>query len=88
METVLICMVLGAGMLAAFVVGAKVSQAVSKGEKVELPIPNPVEAVRESVERREARREAKAKDDWFEAVMQNVDNYNGTPMGQREVPRG
>lgn len=88
METAIIICIVMVGMLMAFVVGAKVSQAVSKGEKVELPIPNPVEAVRESVERREERREAKAKTDWFEAVMQNVDNYNGTPMGQREVPRG
>ena len=87
METVLICMVLGVGMLTAFVIGAKVGQAVSKGEKVELSIPNPVEAVRESVERREARREAKAKTDRFEAIMQNIDNYDGTSMGQREVPR-
>ena len=87
METVFIIGIVCAGMLTSFVVGAKVVQAVSKGEKVELPIPNPVEAVRESVERREARREAKAKTDRFETIMQNIDNYDGTPMGQVEVPK-
>ena len=88
METaILICIVM-VGMLTAFVVGAKVGQAVSKGEKVELPIPNPVEAVRESVERREARREAKAEASRLDAIMQNIENYDGTSIGQVEVPRG
>ena len=87
METVFIIGIVCVGMLTAFVIGAKVGQAVSKGEKVEVSIPNPVEAVRESVERREARREAKAKTDRFETIMQNIDNYDGTPMGQVEVPK-
>lgn len=83
METVLICLVFGAGMLTSFVVGAKVGQKVVKGEKVELPLPNPVKAIRE----REERREAKAEADRLATILENIENYDGTSAGQKDVPR-
>lgn len=65
-----------------FVIGAKVGQTVSKGERVELPSIDPMKAARE----RQERREAEKAQEWADAVMHNIDNYNGTAEGQRDIP--
>ena len=67
--------------IACFIIGAKVGQAVSKGEKVELPKIDPMKAYRE----KEARKEAKKKQDKLETILRNVDRYNGTGEGQEDV---
>ena len=67
-----------------FVIGAKVGQAVSKGEKVEMPSINPMEAIREH----QAKKEAERKQDRMDVVMSNIDAYDGTSNGQRDVPKG
>ena len=65
-----------------FMIGAKVGQAVSKGERVELPKIEPLKAARERQERQEAEREQ----DRIDTIMRNVDIYNGTAEGQRDIP--
>lgn len=67
-----------------FVIGAKVGQTVSKGEKVEMPNINPMEAIREH----QAKKEAERKQDRMDVVMSNIDAYDGTSNGQRDVPKG
>jgi hypothetical protein len=79
---ILLLLVVGALNVVCFFIGAMVGQKVNRGEA--LKIPDPVEAIRENKERREARREA----DRYETIMQNIDRYDGTGNGQKEVPRG
>lgn len=67
-----------------FIIGAKVGQAVSKGEPIEMPSVNPFKAYRE----REARKEAEREQDRIDTILQNIDNYDGTAQGQQDVPRG
>ena len=69
--------------LACFLIGAKVGQQVSKGEKIEVPNLNPVEAVRDIKEKHEARQE----EDRMATIMGNLEAYDGTSVGQKEVPR-
>ena len=66
-----------------FFIGAKVGQTVSKGEKIEVPNLNPVEAVRAIKEKYEARQE----EDRIATIMGNLEAYDGTSVGQKEVPR-
>ena len=83
METVLIVLVTGALCVACFFVGAKVGQAVSKGEKIEIPSPSgPIKAIREHKDRKEADAEAKRR----EVIYENINNYDGTGRGQKDVP--
>lgn len=70
-----------------FFIGAKVGQKVSKGEDLKLPT-NPIEAIRDSHEKREARREAEHEAEKVSTILENIKNYNGTGIGQKEVPRG
>jgi hypothetical protein len=64
-----------------FVIGAKVGQAVSKYEKVEMPNLNPFKAIRES----QARKAAQAEEDRKNTILQNIERYDGTGKGQKDV---
>lgn len=80
---VLLLLVMGIVNIVCFFVGAKVGQTVSKGEKIEVPNMNPVEAVREYQEKKEARQQQSR----IETIMTNMEVYNGTSVGQKDVPR-
>lgn len=83
MEALLIAVVALSNILC-FMIGAKVGQTVAKGEKIELPSVNPVKAYKEH----QSRKEAEAEQDKLDTVLQNIEAYDGTSIGQREVPRG
>ena len=78
---VLLLLVMGIVNVLCFVIGAKVGVAVKKDEEIKLPSMNPVEAVREHRDKREARAEQSKLD----KVMQNIERYDGTPNGQIDV---
>lgn len=78
---ILLLAVTGALCCICFFIGAKVGQKVSKGEEIILPSVNPVKAVREHEERREAEREQARLD----TIMQNLEAYDGTGYGQKDV---
>lgn len=68
--------------LACFLMGAKVGQTVSKGEEIKLPSVNPMEAVRAHQDRKQADIEK----DRIATILSNIDNYDGTSYGQKDVP--
>lgn len=84
METLLIILAIGALCIACFFVGAKVGQAASKGEPIELPKVEPLKPIREHKERKQAKEEQ----DRYDAILRNIENYDGTEAGQKDVPRG
>ena len=81
---VLTILAVGALCIGCFIVGARVGQAVSKGEEIKLPGINPMEAIRE----RRDKKEAELAQDRFETIMRNIDGYDGTGNGQKDVPKG
>ena len=81
---VLLILVVGALCVLCFMIGAKVGQTVSKGEEVKLPTVNPLKAYREH----EAKREAEREQDKVNTILRNIESYDGTANGQKEVPRG
>lgn len=84
MEIILI-LVVGALNIACFFIGAKVGQRVAKGESVELPSLNPVKAVKEHNEKKLAEKEAEREQERIRTIMENIENYDGTPNGQKDV---
>ena len=70
------------GFIACFIIGAKVGQQASKGEPIETPTINPLQLYREHQNRQEAEREQ----DRIETIMRNIEGYDGTSMGQIDVP--
>ena len=82
MEFVLI-LVVGALNIACFFIGAKVGQMVQKGEKISMPSIDPMKPVRDH----QARKEAETEQGRINAILRNIENYDGTGRGQEEVPR-
>ena len=82
-ETILI---LSTGFLciACFIIGAQVGQKASKGEKVEMPNLNPFKAYRNM----ESKKSVERKQAQIDVIMQNIETYNGTSKGQKDVPKG
>ena len=64
-----------------FLIGAKVGQKVDKGEDIELPSVNPMKTYRDAQERKQAEREA----DKLDRILQNIEAYDGTSIGQKDV---
>ena len=80
MEVLIIAAVAASNILC-FMVGAKVGQKVSKGEEVKMPNLNPLEAVREH----NAKKEAEYQQSKIDTILSNIDNYDGTGYGQKDV---
>lgn len=83
MEIILVVLV-GTLCIVCFLIGAKVGQQVANGEPVEVKLPDPIEKIREHREKKQAEEEQKRMD----VIYQNLETYNGTEIGQRDVPRG
>lgn len=79
---VLLIITIGAVNVLCFFVGAKVGQTVARGEKVEMPSVSPLKAYRE----KENKRVAQMEQDRLDAILRNIEGYNGTPQGQEDVP--
>ena len=81
MEVVTI-LAMGFVCVACFLIGAKVGQTVAKGEPVEMP--NPVKAIKVH----QAKKEAEFQQSKVDTILENIDNYDGTGYGQKDVPKG
>ena len=80
MEIALV-LVVGVMCCTCFFFGAKVGQTVSKGEDIKTPTINPLKAYRENEQRKEAEKEQNR----IATVMQNIEAYDGTGRGQKDV---
>ena len=78
---IILTLTVGALCIACFFVGAKVGQTVARGEKIEAPSVDPIRAIRENIDRKEA----KLRQDRIDTIMRNIENYDGTPHGQKDV---
>ena len=83
MEALLLA-VMAASNILCFLIGARVGQKVVKGEEVKLPSVNPIQAYRAQQNRREAEQEQNK----IETILSNMECYDGTSNGQKDVPRG
>lgn len=88
MEIILIILSVGILCMGCFFVGAKVGQTAARGETIEAPNLNPIEVIREQNEKKHEREQEERERARFEIIMENIENYDGTPQGQKDVPRG
>ena len=73
--------IIGLLNIVCFVVGAKVGQTVAKGEKITIPKIDPLQTIKEN----RARKEAEAEQSKRDAILRNVERYDGTAQGQEDV---
>jgi hypothetical protein len=79
-EIIILIVSIGAINILCFLIGAKTGQKVIKGETVELPNVNPVKAINEY---KEDKRQKKEEEN-FNINLENIDNYDGTGLGQKD----
>lgn len=81
---VLLLTIMCASNILCFMIGARVGQKAVKGEEIKLPTVNPMEAVKEH----RAKKAQEAEQERVETILRNIESYDGTAYGQKEVPRG
>lgn len=82
---ILLVLVTGILIIVSFFIGVKIGQSVSKGEEIKAPDLsklNPMTIYNEHKEKVKADKEAKK----IETILHNIDVYNGTAAGQKDVP--
>ena len=82
MNVVIIILAMAFVCTACFLAGAKVGQATAKGEKVEMPTINPMQVVKDQ----RAKKEAEKEQSRIDTILQNIEAYDGTSLGQQDVP--
>jgi len=86
METILLILVIGLICYLNFITGVKVGQKVVRGETVETPNLNPIKAVNKAITEHKVQKEKELEDQYYEAIMHNIDAYDGTSTGQKKIP--
>lgn len=66
-----------------FIMGAKIGQKVVRGETIETPLKSPIQAFEEHKEKEEQKRE----EEYIQTLSENIDNYDGTGLGQKDLPK-
>ena len=84
MDILLIILVSGLVCCLCFLCGAIVGQKTIKGESV--VIPNPIKSIKEHKEIKESIEEYNKEIEAYNTILENIDNYDGTSSGQKEIP--
>lgn len=79
--TMLLLFLFGIFIITAYTLGLKNGQKLKNNEEIKIPEINPVKIVRNEIESFEE----KKKQDAFETMMFNIDNYDGTGLGQKDI---
>jgi len=85
METIFIILATGFMCLLSFYMGLK-----AKGTEPEINMSaiNPIKKIQEHRDQVKEDRKEKLEREIFETNLENVDIYDGSPIGQKEIPRG
>ena len=84
-ETLAMIICIGLMNILCFFIGAKIGQKVVKNE--ELKLPNPIKTIKEDVVAYEETKEAMKEQEKLDTIAYNIDMYDGTSIGQKEIPR-
>lgn len=83
METIILLTSIGIMNILCFFIGAKVGQKVVKGEDIKLP--DPIKAIEETKDTWEFKKEQEEENERLKIQLENINNYNGTPLGQKDI---
>lgn len=78
---IVLIMLMGVMNLLAFLIGARTAQKAHRGEEIKMPTLNPIKAYDEHIEHIRASKEEEERN----IMLENINNYNGTGLGQRDV---
>ena len=82
METIALLFLFGVFIILAYTLGLKNGQKLKNDEEIKMPEVNPVKIVRNEIDAFQQRK----KQDVYDTIMANIDNYDGTGLGQKDIP--
>lgn len=82
METIALLFLFGVFIILAYTLGLRNGQKLKNNEEIKIPEINPIKIVRNEIETFEQ----KKKQDAYDTMMANIDNYDGTGLGQKDIP--
>ncbi len=82
METIALLFLFGVFIILAYTLGLKNGQKLKNNEEIKIPEINPVKIVRNEIETFEQKKKQYA----YDTMMANIDNYDGTGLGQKDIP--
>lgn len=82
MNELILIIVVGIMNILCFYFGAKIGQKVVNKEEIKI-IPNPVQTYQKHQAKLEEEKEAEIMD----TILENIDAYDGTGIGQKDIPR-
>ena len=65
-------------------IGVVIGQKLSKGREIKL---NPVKAIKEEIKESKVSREENLRKKKIDTMLQNIDSYDGTGLGQKQIPK-
>lgn len=81
METIALLFLFGVFIIVAYTLGLKNGQKLKNDEEIKMPEVNPIKIVRNELDAFEQRK----KQDVYDTIMANIDNYDGTGLGQKDI---
>lgn len=81
MDSILYIIIYGISIFIAFYMGGH-----NKSEK-KMPTLNPIKIIEEKKEIKRIEEEINKQDEIYKTIADNIDNYNGTAEGQKDIPR-
>jgi hypothetical protein len=82
METIALLFLFGIFIILSYTLGLRNGQKLKNNEEIKIPEINPIKIVRNEIETFEQ----KKKQDAYDTMMANIDNYDGTGLGQKDIP--
>lgn len=77
----LLLLIMGAYGIVCLLIGVRLGR--GKVEPISMPKVNPMEKIRERIDHKKAEKEQERND----IILQNIEAYDGTGNGQKDVPR-
>ena len=65
-------------------VGAIIGQKTAKGREIKL---NPIKAIKEEIKESKVSKEENLRKRRIDTMLQNIDSYDGTGLGQKQIPK-
>ena len=82
LEVILFCSLFGLFIITAYTLGLRNGQRLAKKEEITLPNVNPIKAVQNEIQKHEELKTQEA----YDVMLENINNYDGTGIGQKEIP--
>ena len=80
-DTILLLFLFVIFIITSYTLGLKNGLKLKNNEEIKMPEINPVKIVRNEIESFEEKKRQAA----FETMMSNIDNYDGTGLGQKDI---